>query len=93
MIRASGCEPMKQLQNNFTTPEQSKRLLELDVPADSADCYWLYTQKRTLLIAHRIALARTAVCGQIYGFREYGSRLRQIQSEPAKNIPALLVSW
>jgi len=30
---------MKQLQNNFTTPEQSERLLELGVPADSADCY------------------------------------------------------
>lgn len=28
----------KNLQNNFTTPEQSKRLLELGVPADSADC-------------------------------------------------------
>lgn len=34
---------MKQLQNNFTTPEQSKRLLDLGVPADSADCY--YTQE------------------------------------------------
>lgn len=31
---------MKELQNNFTTPEQSKRLLELGVPADSADCYY-----------------------------------------------------
>ena len=30
---------MKTLQNNFTTPEQSKQLLELGVPADSADCY------------------------------------------------------
>jgi hypothetical protein len=30
---------MSKLQNNFTTPEQSKRLLELGVPADSADCY------------------------------------------------------
>ena len=30
---------MKTLQNNFTTPEQSKRLLELGVPEDSADCY------------------------------------------------------
>ena len=30
---------MKQLQNNFTTPEQSDRLLELGVPANSADCY------------------------------------------------------
>lgn len=29
---------MEKLQNNFTTPEQSKRLLELGVPADSADC-------------------------------------------------------
>ena len=28
---------MKQLQNNYTTPEQSKRLLELGLPADSAD--------------------------------------------------------
>jgi hypothetical protein len=34
---------MKKLQNNFTTPEQSKRLLELGVPAGSADCY--YTQE------------------------------------------------
>lgn len=31
---------MKQLQNNFTTPEQSRRLLELGVQADSADCYY-----------------------------------------------------
>lgn len=30
---------MKKLQQNFTTPEQSKRLLELGLPADSADCY------------------------------------------------------
>ena len=28
---------MKKLQNNFTTPEQSKRLLELGVPAWTAD--------------------------------------------------------
>lgn len=30
---------MKKLQNNFTTLEQSKRLLEVGIPADSADCY------------------------------------------------------
>ena len=30
---------MKQLQNNFTTIKQSKRLLEIGIPADSADCY------------------------------------------------------
>ena len=29
---------MKKLQNNYTTPEQSKQLLELGVPEDSADC-------------------------------------------------------
>jgi hypothetical protein len=29
---------MKKLQNNYTTPEQSKRLLELGVPAWTADC-------------------------------------------------------
>ena len=29
---------MKELQNNFTTPEQSKRLLELGVPVCTADC-------------------------------------------------------
>lgn len=33
---------MKKLQNNFTTPEQSKRLLELGVPVDSSDCYYLH---------------------------------------------------
>ena len=31
---------MRKLQNNFTTPEQSKLLLELGVPADSADSYY-----------------------------------------------------
>jgi hypothetical protein len=36
---------MKKLQNNFTTPEQSKRLLELGVPADSADCFYSYYKK------------------------------------------------
>lgn len=29
---------MGKLQNNFTTPEQSKKLLELGVSVDSADC-------------------------------------------------------
>ena len=31
---------MKKLQNDYTTPEQSKRLLELGVPADSVDCFY-----------------------------------------------------
>lgn len=33
---------MEKLQNHYTTPEQSKRLLELGVPVDSADCYYSY---------------------------------------------------
>lgn len=37
---------MKTLQNNFTNPEQSERMLELGVPADSADCYLLRTHTR-----------------------------------------------
>ena len=32
---------MKQLESHFTTLEQSKRLLELGVPASSADCYYV----------------------------------------------------
>lgn len=32
---------MKQLQNNFTDVGQSKRLLELGVPEDSADCCFI----------------------------------------------------
>ena len=31
---------MKKLQKNFTTPEQSKRLLELGVPEWTADCFY-----------------------------------------------------
>lgn len=43
---------MKQFNDNFTTPEQSKRLLEFGVPADSADCIiamYQGIQKRSIL--------------------------------------------
>lgn len=46
---------IKKLQNNFTTPYQSKRLLELGVPVDSADCYydsWKQIQWRQLADLH-----------------------------------------
>lgn len=36
---------MKKLQRNFTNQEQSKRLLELGVPVDSADCYYAESGK------------------------------------------------
>lgn len=35
---------MSKLHNDFTTPEQSKQLLELGVPADSAN-YWICIDK------------------------------------------------
>lgn len=31
---------MKTLRNNFTTPKQSKQLINLGVPKNSADCYY-----------------------------------------------------
>lgn len=34
---------MKTLQNNFTTLEQSKRLLELGMPAWTSDCFYEYS--------------------------------------------------
>lgn len=40
---------MKTLQNNFTTPEQSKRLLELGVPRFSADCYYGYYTRQSFM--------------------------------------------
>jgi hypothetical protein len=43
---------MKTLQNNFTTIEQSKRLLELGVPADSADCYYVTSVGKKPNIIH-----------------------------------------
>ena len=41
---------MKKLQNNFTTPEQSKRLLELGVPAWTADIMFDKNRRRYELI-------------------------------------------
>lgn len=41
---------MSKLQNNFTTPEQSKRLLELGVPVDSANCYYTWKLDHTAKI-------------------------------------------
>ena len=41
---------MKTLQRNFTTQEQSKRLLELGVPADSSDLYCVVKNNYTALL-------------------------------------------
>ena len=45
---------MVKLQNNFTTTEQSKRLLELGVPADSADCYYSQTCRTIVIVDEQI---------------------------------------
>ena len=45
---------MKNLQNNFTTPEQSKRLLEFGVPADSADMYYSQTCRTIVIVDEQI---------------------------------------
>ena len=39
---------MKRLQTNFTTPEQSKHLLDLGLPEDSADCYFHENRRKEL---------------------------------------------
>ena len=50
---------MKKLQNNFTTPEQSKRLLELGVPSDSADmCYLREYPERAFLLHNSLSMTR-----------------------------------
>ena len=41
----------RNFENNFTTVEQSKRLLELGVPADSADCYYLREHPERIYVA------------------------------------------
>ena len=41
---------MKTLLKNFTTPDQSKRMLELGVPADSADCYTTTDNGRAVVL-------------------------------------------
>lgn len=40
LVKNLDLDNMKKLQNNYTNTEQSKRLLELGLPADSADCFY-----------------------------------------------------
>ena len=54
---------IKKLQNNYTTPEQSKRLLELGVPADSADCF--YKEPYTIVNVLRNCDEFSYYCGDI----------------------------
>ena len=39
---------MVKFQRNFTTPEQSKHLLDLGLPEDSADCYFHENRRKEL---------------------------------------------
>ena len=62
---------MKKLQNNFTTPEQSKRLLKIGVHADSADCYWqLRSDTLAEYLEYRCYIGTIpAIIDNLYSFR------------------------
>ena len=54
---------MKKLQNNFTTPEQSKRLLELGVPAWTADCFrWDFSSAFGFSADKRYSTSISSLC-------------------------------
>lgn len=54
---------MKKLQNNFTTPEQSKRLLELGVPAWTADCFrWDFMNSFDVSEDNRYSTSISVLC-------------------------------
>ena len=40
---------LKKLQSNYTTPEQAKRLIELGMPKNSADCYYELGHERSFI--------------------------------------------
>lgn len=81
---------MKKLQNNFTTPEQSKRLLELGVPADSADCYmklngtdimlWHQPNRPTMSLFEFISRAKERAGSEVYIPCWSASRLIEIMT-------------
>ena len=50
---------MVKLQNNFTTQSQSKRLLELGVPADSADMYYKQYSEAVVLVGEVVDVPQT----------------------------------
>ncbi len=81
---------MKQLQNNFTTPKQSKRLLELGVPADSADCYYnsgRYANTPTV-IGDKTGRQYEMICGKLIPCWSAG-RLIEIYNMCANNMPGM----
>ncbi len=55
---------MKKLQNDFTTPEQSKRLLELGVPAWTANCFrWdFYSEFDLVSEDERYSTSISSIC-------------------------------
>lgn len=63
---------MKKLQKNYTTPKQSKKLIALGVPTNSADCYYMRESPKRLYILNdgetisklrlRLNMAHTMPC-------------------------------
>ena len=65
---------MKKFQMNFTTPEQSKRLLELGVPADSADCLLIpiaYSETKKETIYNEPMIMRNNALFSHYGYQSH----------------------
>lgn len=71
---------IKKLQINYTTPEQSKRLLELGVPADSADCFYsesAYIKYGEVYFEYNTEpeiLPKSAITGETILFSEYKNK-------------------
>ena len=71
---------MKKLRNNFTTPEQSRRLLELGVPVLTADCYFYIKEVNGRNICDTPNLVP-------YGMGEYGLKLWWTERNNARYTP------
>ena len=71
---------MAKLQNNFTTPEQSKKLLELGVPILTSDCYFYIQEINGRNVCDTPNLIP-------YGIGEYGLRHWWTNRNNARYIP------
>lgn len=71
---------MKQLQNNYTTPEQSKKLLDLGVPVLTADCYFYIKEVNGRNICDTPNLVP-------YGMGEYGLKRWWTERNNARYTP------
>lgn len=63
LVKNLDLDNMKKLQNNFTNIEQSKRLLELGVPAWTADCFrWDFRNSIGISEDNRYSTSISVIC-------------------------------